>query len=524
MLQGLRPLALPILNRLQSRMRGAIEEVASARDFPERLERIEAHLREERAAREAATQDVAERLERVEAHMRAESRLRDGRSEGLAGTVLVHLERLRIAVDALRLDGADATQGLEAGLRRLGEESRAAADELAGLLGARSDALSERTDLLTRLVGERVDALAGQVGERTDVLARLLGERADALAGQTGERTDMLARLLGERVDALAGQVGERTDVLARLLGERADTLAGQTGERTDMLARLVGDHADALTGLVGSRTEALLRRLAIPLGDEVLVRMPEGYLLVPSEDVALIAAMLESGGRLEPGTVAVIQALLREGDVVLDVGANLGLTVLPAARQVGSTGRVIAVEPASRIAGLLRRSLALNGLDGRVELHSCAAGAEAGEAVLNMGPISGHSSLLGLPGAERTETVAVRPLDMLVAPGTRLRLAKIDVEGYEPEAWRGMQRIVADNPGLSLLVEFGPEHLRRAGITPEEWMAPFTGAGFRVFEVGEEDGVLRPVRPLEALSEVHSVNLLMLREPPELYPGLRFA
>jgi FkbM family methyltransferase len=184
----------------------------------------------------------------------------------------------------------------------------------------------------------------------------------------------------------------------------------------------------------------------------------------------------------------------------------------------------VIAVEPASRIAGLLRRSLALNGLDGRVELHPCAAGAAAGQAVLNMGPISGHSSLLGLPGAERTEAVEVRTLDALVAPGLAVRLAKIDVEGYEPEAWRGMQRIVAENPGLALLVEFGPEHLRRAGITPAEWMAPFTGAGFRVFEVGEEDGVLRPVRPLEALGKVHSVNLLMLREGPELYPGLRFA
>ncbi|SHK36037.1 methyltransferase, FkbM family [Roseomonas rosea] len=431
-LRGLRPLALPFLNRLQSRMRGVVDESASARDLSERLERIEAHLREERVAREAAAQDLSGRLERVEAQLRADS----GLVAGLAGAVsaeqaglLVRLERMQIVLDALRLDGAE-------GLERLDGALRAAADGLGG----------------------------------------------------------------------------------------RADALVVQLGERTDMVARLVGERADALTGLVGGRTEALLGRLALPLGEDVLVRMPEGYLLVPAEDVALIAAMLESGGRLEPGTVAVIQGLLREGDVVLDVGANLGLTVLPAARSVGATGRVIAVEPASRIAGLLRRSLAMNGLDGRVELHRCAAGAEAGRAVLNMGPISGHSSLLGLPGAERTEEVEVRPLDALVAPGTRVRLAKVDVEGYEAEAWRGMRRIVAENPGLVLLVEFGPEHLRRAGTTPAAWMALFTEAGFRAFEVDEADGVLRPVRPLEALGEVHSVNLVMLREAPDLYPGLRFA
>jgi FkbM family methyltransferase len=544
-LRGLRPLAMPFLNRLQSRMRGVVDESASARDLSERLERIEAHLREERVAREAAAQDLPGWLERVEAHLREERAAREaaaqdlsGRLErveaqlradsglvaGLAGAVsaeqaglLVRLERMLIVLDALRLDGAEALERLDGALR-------AAADGLGG-----------RTDMVVRLLGERADALAVQLGQRTDMVARLLGERADALAGQLGERTDMVARLLDERADALAGQLGERTDMVARLLGERADALAGlvggrtealagQLGERTDMVARLLSERADALTGLVGGRTEALLGRLALPLGEDVLVRMPEGYLLVPAEDIALIAAMLESGGRLEPGTVAVIQGLLREGDVVLDVGANLGLTVLPAARSVGATGRVIAVEPASRIAGLLRRSLAMNGLDARVELHRCAAGAEAGRAVLNMGPISGHSSLLGLPGAERTEEVEVRPLDALVAPGTRVRLAKVDVEGYEAEAWRGMRRIVAENPGLVLLVEFGPEHLRRAGTTPAAWMALFTGAGFRAFEVDEVDGVLRPVRPLEALGEVHSVNLVMLREAPDLYPGLRFA
>nr|WP_245215698.1 FkbM family methyltransferase [Pararoseomonas baculiformis] len=233
---------------------------------------------------------------------------------------------------------------------------------------------------------------------------------------------------------------------------------------------------------------------------------------------------MVEGGGRLEPGTVAVIQAILREGDVVLDAGANLGLTVLPAARRVGPAGRVIAVEPASRAAALLRRNIALNGLEGRVTLHDCAAGAAPGKAALHVGAISGHSSLLGQPGADRTEEVEVRPLDDLVPPGTRLRLAKLDVEGYEAEAWRGMRRIAVENPQLALLVEFGPDHLRRAGLTPEAWTDLFTSAGFTLFEVDEADGSLRPVRPLAELGKVHSVNLLMLRDAPSAYPELRFA
>ena len=450
-LRGLRPIAKPVLNRIQLHLRGAVAEAAAERDLLGRLERIEAHLRSDAAAMgdvsgrlerieahlqsdAAAMGDVSGRLERVEGHLRGETAVAGQRQEvlvaGLAEFALL-LQRAQIALDALRLDQVEA--------------ARAGAERVEGL---------------------------GEV-------AAQLRAMADEWAG------------LGARADAAAGQLEGRLD---------------------------------SLTGLVGERTEMLLRRMVIPLGEELLVRMPEGYLLLPAEDVALLAAMAESGGRLEPGSVAVIQALLREGDVMLDVGANFGLTVLPAARRVGAAGRVIAVEPASRIVGLLRRSLALNGLEGRVVVHGCAAGEAPGRAVLRMGPISGHSSLLDLPEAERTEEVAVQPLDALVPPGTRVRLAKIDVEGYEPAAWQGMQRIAAENPGLAMLVEFGPEHLRRAGITPEAWMALFTGAGFAAFEVDEVDGGLRPARPPAALAGVHSVNLLMLREPPSAFPGLRFA
>nr|WP_245214732.1 FkbM family methyltransferase [Pararoseomonas indoligenes] len=218
------------------------------------------------------------------------------------------------------------------------------------------------------------------------------------------------------------------------------------------------------------------------------------------------------------------MQAVLREGDTVLDVGANVGLTVLPAARCVGPGGRVIAVEPTARLAELLRRSLVTNGLDGIVTLHRCAAGAARGTAELNIGVTSGHSSLLALPGSEGSETVEVRPMDELVPPGTRVHLAKIDVEGFEPEVWRGMGRILSENPGMAALAEFGPEHLRRAGVSPAEWMAMFTGAGFTAYEVDEATGAVQPARPVSALAAVTTANLLMLRQPVEAYPALRLA
>jgi FkbM family methyltransferase len=281
--------------------------------------------------------------------------------------------------------------------------------------------------------------------------------------------------------------------------------------------------NALAVAGVTLQRADLLLQRAAIPLGGDVLVRSPSGYLLAPAEDEGLLAAMYESGGSLEPGTVGLISALLDKGDWAVDVGANIGTTVLPAARRVGPTGCVIAVEPASRVGNLLRRSILFNGLQVRVSLHACAAGEAEGRAELNLGPITGNSSLLALPEADRTESVEVRPLDGLVEPGQVVRLVKIDAEGFELRVWRGMRRIIADNPALTVLVEFGPTHLDRAGVSVENWLAEMLAPNFTAYEVDESDGGLRPLRAKAELRAVFSVNLLLLRQPPAAFPSLRF-
>lgn len=266
-----------------------------------------------------------------------------------------------------------------------------------------------------------------------------------------------------------------------------------------------------------------LIQRSSLSLGEDVLLNTPDGFLLVPAEDRTLLAAVWESGGRLEPGTVKVLTALLREGDQVIDVGAHIGLTVLPAARKVGPRGRVVAFEPGSRVASLLEQSLALNFVSERVIVHRCAAGDKAGKARLHLSPILGESSLLDLPVSRDGEDVDVQTVDSLVEPGRPVRLVKIDAEGYEPQVWRGMQRVIADNPELVVLVEFGPAHLRRAGISIDDWLAGFVAPGFKPYEVDELTGVVRPIRPVAALGTVVSLNLLILRQPPTMFPELQF-
>jgi FkbM family methyltransferase len=359
----------------------------------------------------------------------------------------------------------------------------------------------------------------GELATRIDMLQIGL----DALRLDQNENHGTVLQNIADQkslLEAIRADQAENSKFLAMLMS-RADDLL----QRTTMLEAIRTEQAEnmKLLAMLMSRADYLLQRTTISLGSDILVRTPEGFLLLPSEDPTTVSAVWESGGRLEPGTIKVLAAVLREGDYVIDVGANIGLTVLPATRKVGPEGRVIAVEPASRAGSLLRKTLALNFVSERVLLYPYAAGETQGKAQLNIGDIIGHSSLLPLQDSESVEEVEVRSLDSLVPHGQAIRLAKLDAEGFELQVWRGMQRIVAENPGLIVLVEFGPEHLRRAGISVGDWFAEFRAPGFTTYEVHETTGHVRPLRPLAELASVYSLNLLLLRQPPMAFPELYF-
>src|SRR5882724_3464276 len=71
------------------------------------------------------------------------------------------------------------------------------------------------------------------------------------------------------------------------------------------------------------------------------------------------------------------------------------------------------------------------------------------------------------------TEMVA---LDDYFKPGQRVDLIKIDIQGYELHALRGTQRVLQENPGINLLLEFWPAGLEQAGVGWEELVEMLQG------------------------------------------------
>lgn len=302
---------------------------------------------------------------------------------------------------------------------------------------------------------------------------------------------------------------------------QRLDLSLQQNERLAAALARLEartaqsGDALAALPALFGPRfdeVEIKLRPLIHYDEDSVAIRMREGYVLAPRALPTFVTMLANATSKgLEPGTSDVLRRLVRPGMSVADVGANIGLLTLVMARAAGPNGKVVAFEPEAVPRSNLEKMKHLNGLSW-VEVRDQAVGAKAGRLTFHVSDIIGHSSLYALPEAEAARTIEVEVVRLDdVAPAKRLDVVKIDVEGAELDVLAGMQGVIAKNPDLAVLAEFGPEHLKRVGQTPAQWFKAFADAGFKPYLIDEATSACAPT-DAKAAAALVSANIAFVR------------
>jgi FkbM family methyltransferase len=336
-------------------------------------------------------------------------------------------------------------------------------------------------------------------------------------------RQTKLEELVQGRAQQLEGIVQGRAQQLEEIVQGRAQQLEEIVEARThDANAQLV--QTLELMRILHAKVEdvGLRSRGALAIDDTTFaLRTLDGFALIPRSDTILLLLLLDAGPEgLEPGTRRILSKILRPGMTFIDVGAHVGLLTLAGARAVGPGGKVLAIEPVPICCELLNRALAINGLQGRVEVKCQAAGARRDRCKFFVGTVLGHSSLIreGLLSAGATEIeVDVVPLDEVVPRGERVDLIKIDVEGAELAVLEGMRRVISDSPELAIIAEFGPSHLRATQVAPEAWFSAFRNFGFDAFVIDELTAECLPAS-LPNLADVASVNILFARaESPML-------
>lgn len=279
-----------------------------------------------------------------------------------------------------------------------------------------------------------------------------------------------------------------------------------------------------AVRGYRGARAYwAVADRLAVA-PDGPVVRLPNGVPL--ATDARDWVAANAYRGLYERAELQVVRGLLRAGDTVVDVGANIGYFSATAASIIGPGGRIIAVEPSPRCQG--RLDAVLPHVVPHVALQRFAAGAEDGEAYLTSHD-DVHQTGLGTLRAQGSEghLVEVRALGPLLEllGVAEVGLVKIDVEGLEADVLVGLEPWLGGGRARHLLFEVSPE------FGPTDYAAELLASlgdryvGHVVGERGRvrRSAVLRPTSSADVATRPTQFNLLVSRldAEPDLRPFL---
>jgi FkbM family methyltransferase len=157
--------------------------------------------------------------------------------------------------------------------------------------------------------------------------------------------------------------------------------------------------------------------------------------------------------GDFDPWVGRTLARLARPGDVICDIGANIGDTALSLARKVGPAGHVYAFEPVPAVRDCLIENARANGLT-NVTVVGAAVSDMRGE--VNFGVPEEQPGMAGVCDGVGAISVPALPFDDWLAsvPVERVAVCKIDVEGHEEAVFRGMRKSLADRRISSFVFE----------------------------------------------------------------------
>jgi FkbM family methyltransferase len=259
-------------------------------------------------------------------------------------------------------------------------------------------------------------------------------------------------------------------------------------------------------------------------------IKMPDMSIITRSEDGRFFefnphtrqAYQIYYWGTREPDETALVRKLLRDGDKVIDVGANIGWYSSLMSSIVGQQGLVIAIEPVPTTFGMLQRTVALNQHSHNTLLINNACSDHTGFEKLYEFPSlhPGLSSSKPIGEVKSVEhMIPAVSLDAIIEEKglSTIHFVKIDVEGAELNVLKGTRKSITSEIVQSMMIEANEERCAAFGYSFTEcnelissWNSKF--AFFRIKDGGRLD------RMKHMADFVHGDNLLIVLEGSEIW------
>jgi len=207
------------------------------------------------------------------------------------------------------------------------------------------------------------------------------------------------------------------------------------------------------------------------------------------------------------------VKSVLKPGDYVLDVGANIGYYTLLFAKIVGNTGKVFGFEPEPLNFNILKKNISINNYHNVVlEKTACSNKNEKTKLFLSDERAQTHRIFRSDLVSENFIEVDVISLDDYFKNQTikkKISFVKIDVEGVEYDVLMGMKSIIEENKRLNMILEFYPYNIKESGSDPKALLNFLQDNGFEISYVDRIENVVKKIENIDSLIRLYDKETL---------------
>ncbi len=251
---------------------------------------------------------------------------------------------------------------------------------------------------------------------------------------------------------------------------------------------------------------EKYIRKHHHDLKNEITIEVNDYKMVVDTMDKGLSHDLIVHGIR-EYYATNFIKNFIKTGDVIVDIGANIGYYVILESKIIGSDGIIYAIEPIPRSIELLQKNIILNKCNNVIP-YQCAVGDRIGTTIINVAAKLNLSSIHNI-GSEVKEQIRVDilTLDSFLSGKKIPDFIRMDVEGYEYEIIKGMKETLMLNKPLKLFIEM---HFSILGKDKSvELLKILQDSGFEVvaFIIDVKGGILKHSWALRISKYVHKMR-----------------
>lgn len=216
-------------------------------------------------------------------------------------------------------------------------------------------------------------------------------------------------------------------------------------------------------------------------MNKEIETKFGFKMLLDPSDE--MISAKIREYGYYDKVGSGILKEKLKNEDIFVDIGAHIGWFTLLASKYVGDNGHVYAFEPEPNNFELLNNNVELNGFKNITAIQKAIIDKSETLNFYLSKHNTGNHRIYDINNGRTFIKVQSTSLDeYFKANNNKIDFIKIDIQGAEIRALRGMSEILKKNKRLKMYIEFWPWGIKKDTQDPKEFIDLLIKNKFKIY------------------------------------------